>query len=296
MRNFIIVLSLVLLGGTAAFAQNQPTLRLVTEDPGLPSDLFYGDVKVKPLRLRPGTTQPVTIHDSDFFVQQQYLDFLNRFPDAGGFDYWNARLNNCAADPQCSMVEERIRVAAGFFYSNEFLLRKGYFVYRFYAASLGRRPKYAEAIPDMRLMAKTDAEEEAKRVEFINLWVQRAEFKSLYDGLSNTDFVNKLVDTAGVNLNRSQLVSDLQSGKTRAEVVRTVIESGPVYDKYFREAFVSMQYFGFLRRDPDPTGFPYWMERLNQYPDDYRLEQHPEVIGPMVGGFIYSDEYQKVRF
>ena len=33
-----------------------PTLRIVTETTGLPSELFYGDVKVKPLRLRPGFT------------------------------------------------------------------------------------------------------------------------------------------------------------------------------------------------------------------------------------------------
>ncbi|HKO62949.1 MAG TPA: DUF4214 domain-containing protein [Pyrinomonadaceae bacterium] len=293
MQKLFILVSLLIVPVISVYGQvgGEPTLRVVTEDPSLPSELFYGNTKVKPLRLRPGTTTPITIHDSDFFVQQQYLDFLNRFPDAGGFAYWTGRLNTCAGDDNCSMVEERIRVAAGFFYSNEFLLRKGYFVYRFYSASLGRRPKYAEMIPDMRLMGKTDAEEEAKRVEFINLWMQRPEFKSKYDGLSDSAFVSRLITTAGVTLDPSQF-----AGKTRAQILRMVVESVPVYNKYFREAFVSMQYFGFLRRDPDPVGFPYWMGRLNQYPDDHRLEQHPEVIAPMVGGFIYSDEYQKVRF
>jgi hypothetical protein len=292
MQKLFILVSLLILPVISVYGQTggEPILRVVTEDPSLPSELFYGNTKVKPVRLRPGTSVPITIHDSDFFVQQQYLDFLNRFPDALGFAYWMDRLNTCAA-PNCSLVEERIRVAAGFFYSNEFLLRKGYFVYRFYSASLGRRPKYIEMVPDMRLMGKTDAEEEAKRVEFVNLWMQRAEFKDKYDSLSDSQFVDQLLTTAGVNLDRSQFV-----GKTRPQILRMIVESGPVYDKYFREAFVSMQYFGFLRRDPDPVGFPYWMERLNQYPDDHRLEQHPEVIGPMVGGFIYSDEYQKVRF
>src|SRR6266851_8516056 len=72
-----------------------PTLRIQTETPGLPSELFYGNVKVKPVRLRPGTNTPITIDDIDFFVQEQYLDFLGRFPDSVGFTNWNSTLNNC---------------------------------------------------------------------------------------------------------------------------------------------------------------------------------------------------------
>nr|MBA2705401.1 hypothetical protein [Blastocatellia bacterium] len=65
-----------------------PTLHIVTEIPNLPSDLYYGNTKVKPLRLRPGTNTPITIADPDFFVNQQYVDFLSRFPDQSGFDFW----------------------------------------------------------------------------------------------------------------------------------------------------------------------------------------------------------------
>ena len=65
-----------------------PTLHIVTEIPNLPSELYYGNIKVKPLRLRPGTNTPITINDSDFFVNQQYTDFLSRFPDQCGFDFW----------------------------------------------------------------------------------------------------------------------------------------------------------------------------------------------------------------
>ena len=55
----------------ASYGQSPPTLRIVTETPSLPSELFYGDVKVKPLRVRPGTNPPqfITIADNDFFVQ-----------------------------------------------------------------------------------------------------------------------------------------------------------------------------------------------------------------------------------
>jgi hypothetical protein len=191
-------------------------------------------------------------------------------------------------------VKERKAVSAGFFYSNEFLLRKGYFVYRFYRSSLGRQPRYAEFIPDMAGMGQSDAEEEVKRVEFTNQWVNRSEFKAIYDGLSNADFVNRLVDTAGVSLDRAALINSLNAGQSRAAIVRQVAENQPVFDKFFKEAFISMQYFGYLRRDPDSGGFDYWMGRLPASRQE--IEANPEqYIYDMVGGFVYSTEYQ-LRF
>ncbi len=89
-----VALLIIALTSISALAQ-APTLRIVTETPGLPSDLFYGNVKVKPVRLRPGTNTPITIDDIDFFVQEQYIDFLGRFPDSVGFANWNTTLNGC---------------------------------------------------------------------------------------------------------------------------------------------------------------------------------------------------------
>src|SRR5918999_4844030 len=85
----------VLAANCHAQGQTAPTLRVVTEDPSLPSELFYGDVRVKPVRLRPGTNTRITIDDNDFFVQQQYIDFLSRFPDTEGFNSWMSVLNSC---------------------------------------------------------------------------------------------------------------------------------------------------------------------------------------------------------
>ena len=90
MRKLIAAALFVGLSTVAALAQSQqaPTLRIVSEDGNrLPSDLMYGNTKVKPMRLRPGTNTPITIDDSDFFVQQQYVDFLSRFPDQSGFSF-----------------------------------------------------------------------------------------------------------------------------------------------------------------------------------------------------------------
>src|SRR3982751_4197549 len=132
---FAVTLLIVALTAITAFGQSAPTLRIVTDDPNLPSDLFYGNIKVKPLRLRPGTNQKITIDDSDFFVQQHYVDFLNRMPEANGFQAWLNILNTCAAG---TTTCDRIEVSSGFFRSPEFQGR-GFFVFRFYDVALGRK-------------------------------------------------------------------------------------------------------------------------------------------------------------
>jgi hypothetical protein len=273
----------------AVFAQSPPTLRIVTETPGLPSELFYGNIKVKPVRLRPGTNQVITIDDIDFFVQQQYIDFLGRMPDAGGFANWNTTLNNCPNGgfgefdhPEC----DRVHVSAGFYQSLEFQGR-GYWAYRYYDAALGRRPTYTEFIPDMQKVggALSPDQETVAKNQYMNDFVNKTEFKGIYDGLSNQAYVDKLEQTAGVTLsNKATLVSALNGGtQTRAQVLRTVIESQPVFDKFFNRGFVSMQYFGYLRRDPDSVGFQNWVNTLNADPSNFRH---------MIFGFVYSTEYR----
>ena len=286
-----IVLSLLFIALLSAtvLAQSPPTLRIVTETPGLPSELFYGDIKVKPLRLRPGTNQVITIDDVDFFVQQQYIDFLGRMPDSQGFANWNTTLNNCPNggfgefdNPGC----DRVHVSAGFYQSLEFQGR-GYWAYRWYDAALGRRPLYTEFIPDMVKVGGSlspQQETDAKN-QYMNDFVQRPEFKTIYDALSNSAFVDKLEQTSGTTLsNKATLVAALNGGtQTRAQVARTVIESQPVFDKFFNRGFVSMQYFGYLRRDPDTIGFKNWVDTLDADPSNFRH---------MIFGFIYSTEYR----
>jgi len=274
-----------------AQAQSPPTLRIVTETPGLPSELFYGDIKVKPLRLRPGTNQVITVDDIDFFVMQQYIDFLGRFPDSVGFSNWNDTLKNCPNggfgefdNPHC----DRVHVSAGFYLSHEFQGR-GYWAYRFYDAALGRRPLYTEFQPDMVKVggAQSPEQEAVSKIEYMNAFVQKQEFKNLYDALDNTGYVNKLEQTAGVTLsNKADLIAALNSGQTRAQVLRTFIETQTVFDKFFNRGFVSMQYFGYLRRDPDTIGFANWVNTLNADPQNFRH---------MIFGFIYSTEY-RARF
>ena len=285
----LLIIALLSAAAVPVLAQSPPTLRIVTETPGLPSELFYGNIKVKPVRLRPGTTTPITITDIDFFVQQQYIDFLGRMPDSTGFANWVATLSACPdggfgenLNPSC----DRVHVSAGFYQSVEFQGR-GYFAYRFYDAALGRRPLYTEFIPDMQKVggAQSPEQEAASKIQYTNDFVLRPEFKTLYpDSLTNQAYVDKLEQTAGVTVpNKADLVAALNGGtQTRAQVLRTFVETPQVFNKFFNRGFVSMQYFGYLRRDPDPIGFTNWVNTLDADPNNFRH---------MIFGFIFSTEY-----
>lgn len=302
----------VLIAGTA-LAQSPPTLRIVTESPGLPSELFYGNTKVKPIRLRPGTNQVITIADYDFFIQQQYIDFLRRFPEPDGMQFYLNILNGCVqTDIECIKFT-RGALSANFFRSPEFQ-RKGSYVMYLYMVSIGQRPStvaelsdptklerphYAEFMADLQTISVPDDDPvltEQKKVALTNAWMQRTEIKNKYDALSNSAFVQKLVDTAGVTIpNQSQLVSDLTAGtKTRAQVLRIIAESPQVNDKFYKQAFVTMEYFGYLRRDPEvcvgssnpsQCGYIFHNERFKLTADKDFLEN------TIVRGFIESPEY-----
>jgi uncharacterized protein DUF4214 len=288
MRTGIILLIIVLTGVTA-LAQNPsgaPTLRIVTETPGLPSELYYGDIKVKPLRLRPGTNKVITIDDIDFFVHQQYIDFLGRMPDTTGFKNWNDTISGCPnggyglANSAC----DRVHAAKSFYQSYEFQTR-GYFVYKFYEVAFDRRALYGEFIPDMVKVGgpKSPQEEADAKIQYMNDFVLRPEFQNRYTG-SNAAYVNALETNAEVTVSNKQALIDALNGgtKTRAQVLREIVESQAVEDKFYVRGFVTMMYFGFVRRNPDQIGFDNYVVKLNQTGD-------PRA---MVFDFIYSDEYR----
>ncbi|HLQ43512.1 MAG TPA: Calx-beta domain-containing protein, partial [Planctomycetaceae bacterium] len=224
------------------------------------------------------------IDDTNFFVRQQYIDFLGREPDPPGFAGWVSTINNCSGDTtQC----DRVHVSEAFFRSPEFQER-GYFTYRFYSVGLGRKPDYAEFAPDLaRVSGFLDASQlEVAKVAFIADFMARPAFANTYDGLNNTQYVDTLLSTANVALSsRQSMIDGLDSGTmTRAAVLRKVVESDEVSTKYFNQSFAVMEYFGYLRRDPDAM-YLNWIDVLNQGGDSRS----------MVDGFVNSTEY-RLRF
>jgi hypothetical protein len=229
------------------------------------------------------------IDDPTFFITQQYFDFLGRLPDPGGLAGWLAVLNGCPNggfgendNPSC----DRVHISSGFFLSPEFQGR-GYWAYRFYEVGLDRRPAYAEFVPDMALVGgpQSPQSEALSKAAYTDDFPNRPEFKGIHDSLSNSDYVNRLEQYAGVPVtNKAALVTALDtSQKSRGQVLREIVESQAVENQFFVRAFVAMQYFGYLRRDPDASGFDGWVTTLMNDPADSRH---------MIYGFLYSSEYR----
>ncbi len=230
-----------------------------------------------------GTTNP--IDSVPFFVRQHYIDFLGREPDPAGYQGWQDVLNNCGRTvaPPC----DRIEVSAGFFRSPEFQDR-GYLIYRFYSA-VGRIPLYEDFMPDFaKVSGFLSAQQlEENKVAFVNEFMARSDFQTKYGALTDpTAYVNALLQTVGLpnHPSRQTWITGLTNGSmTRGQVLRALVESTEVYNKYYTEAFVIMQYFGYLRRSAD-ISYQQWIQTMNSTGGDYRV---------MINGFLNSAEYRQ---
>src|SRR6185295_14762021 len=154
-------------------------------------------------------------------------------------------------------------------------------------------PTYQEFQRDVRQVAQgiiqnsqlSAAAIEANKKNFAEEFTRRAEFRSLYDPLSNFDYVERLFQTTGINVSAQEkqtLVAGLDNQtETRASVLQKVVDGTVViaegnqrfttaygqafYEKEFNAAFVLMEYFGYLRRNPDAPGYQHWLDKLNFY-------------------------------
>jgi len=275
-------------------------------------------------------TATVTITDNDalngmnpidisgYFVRQHYIDFLNREPDASGFSFWTGQIDNCTPKPQCTEIK-RINVSAAFYISIEFQ-DTGYLVERIYKASFGDAVgtstfggAHQLAVPIVRVneflsdtqqigqgvvvgQGNWQQQLEDNKNAFTAEFVQRSRFTTAFpNSMTAAQFVDALNANAGNPLSpaeRNQLVTDLStSAKTRAQVLRAVAEDPDLNSAEFNRAFVLMQYFGYLRRNPndpqdtDYTGYDFWLTKLNQFNGNF-------INAEMVKAFISSGEYR----
>jgi subtilisin family serine protease len=286
---------------------------------------------VKSLSFTVSATPPAPnpIDDARTFVLWQYRDFLRREPDLPGWDHWTGEITMCSdpanrfpGETEAVCIErKRENTSAAFFVSPEFS-NTGYFVLRVYRGALGRMPFFGgtgngndeftlDAVTVSQGIVVNDALApdviNANKQAFVNQFVTRAEFRAIYDNLSNTQYVDKLFQTTGVTpsaSDRQALIDGLNaSTETRAGVLFKVVDgtqtvTGGVlvfnttygkafFDSLFNAAFVQMEYFGYLRRDPDPGGYAFWFGKLNTFGDWVNAE--------MVKSFIKAPEY-RARF
>jgi hypothetical protein len=263
------------------------------------------------------TTNPLDNSDARFFVRQHYLDFLNREPDAPGLAFWTNEITSCGNNATCIEVK-RINVSAAFFLSIEFQ-ETGYLVYRMYKAAYGDLPgapvpiRYEEFLPDSQDIARGvivnvgdwQGQLESNKQAFALNFVSRPRFTTAYPtSMSPTEFVTALYNHAGAtpSADEKQLVinqfgpealstADLPA---RARALRLVADNASLRNQELNRAFVLMEYFGYLRRNPydppevglDYSGFNFWLTKLNQFNGD-------AIAAEMVKAFISSTEYRQ---
>ncbi|HEX5707490.1 MAG TPA: DUF4394 domain-containing protein [Pyrinomonadaceae bacterium] len=248
-------------------------------------------------------TEPAgnAIDDSETFVCQHYHDFLNRDPDAAGLAFWTNNIESCGTSVGCRQ-EKRIETSAAFFLSGEFQ-ETGFTVVRAHRAAFAHVEddpfiKLDEFLPDAQrigrgyVVGQPGAEAvlaENKRA-FFEEFVMRPEFVAIYGSLTSAEYVDLLNANSALSLSPTEVenvVSGLTSGReTRATVLRRIVEDAEYKIADRNRAFVLMQYFGYLRRDPDAVGFAFWLDKLNDHGGDFRAAE-------MVKAFITSSEYRQ---
>jgi len=266
---------------------------------------------------------PNPLSDNSFFVRQQYLDFLNREPDPPGMVFWTNQMTNCGAT---DLTVCRVNVSGAFFLSIEFQ-QTGYLVERIYKGAFGdttgsstlggtghtlRVPtvRLSQFLPDTQQIGQGvvvgqgnwQQQLEDNKNSFSEDFVRRSAFLGSFPlSMTAATFVDTLNNNArdGNDVKplsqseRDNLVTALTNGTmTRGQVLRSVAEHANLVNSEKNRAFVLMQYFGYLRRNPndpqdtDYTGYEFWLSKLNQFNGDY-------LAAEMVKAFLASSEYNQ---
>ncbi len=302
-----------------SYGENGETFTLALSNPVGCSLNFPASVTVT-IFSNEFTNGPNPVRDAsfntDFFVREHYVDFLNREADPAGLAFWKNQINECAIQ-ECFEIR-RINVSAAFFLSIEFR-QTGYLVYKANQAAfnLGEQLRFKNFLADTQeigrgvIIGQPDADQllEENKQKFFLDFVQRAAFlaptaypttmtaEQFVDKLNSNTLDPRNPGTGSLTQGErdalvSQLLPDPASPTLRALVLRSVSENGVFTKRQFNKAFVLMQYFGYLRRNPNDApepglnfdGYNFWLAKLNQFEGNF-------VNAEMVKAFIVSGEY-----
>lgn len=250
------------------------------------------------------------IDDASTFVCQQYHDFLNRQPDAAGLAFWTNEITSCGANAAC-IATKRQNVSAAFFLSIEFQ-ETGFNVIRTQRAAFGRKSDsssirfpYFPFMHDAQQVGRgviigqpgATALLDQNKQQYATQIATSSAFIAAYP-LSQTaaEYVTALFASAMVTPTGPETTAAITAfgaGGTagRVAALRSVVDSNSVRQAELSSAFVLMQYYGYLRRNPtdppdvDDSGYQFWLNKLNQFGGNFELAE-------MVKSFLNSGEYR----
>jgi hypothetical protein len=129
--------------------------------------------------------------------------------------------------------------------------------------------------------------------------------------MTRDEYIDKLFTRSGATpttAERNQALFAYDGGgsvkEKRAKGIRAVIDTGVVYNAQYNAAFVLMQYFGYLRRNPNNapdnnfSGYDFWLTKMNQFSvagedvRDANVALARVKRAEMVKAFVVSGEYR----
>ena len=268
-------------------------------------------LKMRDVTIAPPVINP--IDDPGFFVRQHYFDFLSRNPDPDGQFFWMLEITSCGGNETC-IEARRINDSGAFFLSIEFQ-ETSYLLYRTFKAAYGNRPNAPVPIninqfwdERWKLQGGVIVNQpgwqqilEKNKQRFFNEFASSLRFNSAYPGsMTPAEFVDGLFSNAGVNPSSDERLAAINEFggaalasefPARVRALRRIAENPTLAAQEFNRAFVLMQYFGYLLRNPNDApdgnfdGYNFWLEKLNQFHGDFKGAE-------MVKAFLSSAEYR----
>lgn len=245
------------------------------------------------ITIDPAVSAPIAnpVDDARFFVSQHFTDLTGRAADPAAIEKLTTQLVQCGTKAEC--LRTRLDISTSLLVNE--LPSSALFLNSLYVSSLGRRPKLTEFESDRALLLNDTEDPERARMALVNAFAQRPEFKKKYPAtMKPAEFVDAILatvmQTTGIDLNGEKdsfigMFDDPNLG--RAGIVARLATQSTIADAQYNQTLVTFNYFAFLRRDPDETGFAYWLNTVkNKSPRD------PIAARAIVCSFLNSEEYQ----
>ena len=280
---------------TFAEGETQATILLTADSlRWLKANLLYFDVHTQahPEGELRGQMLGNPLEDPRFFVRQNYHDFLEREPDATGWDYWTGQIREaCGVDVDC-LSRRRVEVGGAFALSDEFLETGGFILRLQYLSdpNFNLREDFFQ-LKSLRSRLLSNETLEGGKLELGRLLTRRNEFVNRYPPSLNNpqllasllNFVAKRTGVLFSEPEQGYLLNDLNAGG-KALLLINLANHPRIKTALANRVFVAMHYFGYLGRNAEAPGFNYWLNVLNQNPNRKLA---------VTCAFITSAEYQK---
>lgn len=246
------------------------------------------------ITIDPAVAAPISnpVDDFRFFINQHYSDMTGRTADATVIEKLTSQLSQCGTRAEC-LRAARLDISSSLL-ANE-LPSNALFLNSLYATSLGRRPRLAEFEKDRAVLLSETEDQERGRLALATAFTQRPEFKQKYAAtLKPAEFVDAVIATAAqsssVDLTGERdaliaLAEDPNAG--RAAVLTRLATKTEIADAQYNQTLVMVQYFAYLRREPDDAGFTSWLNTLKNKP-----LRDAGAARSMACSFLNSEEYQ----